>query len=104
VPFAAPFAEQEETLVFVMTYEGLSALANDLAVIGFLDDHLAAGFRVLMPLGAQILHVREGERRRLPRLPGLRRWSGRRAYTLERRRRLLALLNRSRQFLRLLLG
>jgi hypothetical protein len=42
-----------------MADEGLSALAHDLPVIRLLDDDPAAGFRVLVPLSAQILDVCE---------------------------------------------
>src|SRR5580704_15233723 len=82
-PFAPPLPELEETLVLVMAYEGLPALADDLPVVGFLDDDPAARFSVLMPLGAQILDVGEARGAGLGWLSGLRRLSGLRDDTLE---------------------
>jgi hypothetical protein len=84
--FAAPFPELEEALVFVVTDEGLPALAHDLPVIGLLDDDPAAGFGMLVPLGAQILDVCEAKSGRRAWLARRGRLSGGRALGLLDRR------------------
>ena len=56
-----------------MAHESLAALAHDHPVVRLLDDDPAIGFRVLMPLGAQILDVREGGAADLHRSPRLSR-------------------------------
>src|SRR6202035_2007845 len=76
-PLGAPRTEHEQTRVLIVAHEGASALAHDLPVIWFLDHGPAAGFRVLLPLCAQILHVADGC------AAGLGRLSGGRADTLE---------------------